>query len=147
MGLQVEIVERSSVIVVTLTGPTDITALGPLHDALQVAATEGQTVVLDLRELIHTTSLTDMITALAPAVATLKLVVPSPTGSPQPPVPGAEVYPSVDAAIDAIRAECSPNRGDPTHADLAAKFGDLSARYAHMIGQCRQLLDNVENPS
>ena len=40
MGLQVEIVERSSVIVVTLTGPTDIAALEPLHDALQLAASE-----------------------------------------------------------------------------------------------------------
>ncbi len=47
MGLQVEIAERSSVIVVTLTGPTDIEALEPLHDASQVAASEGQTVVLD----------------------------------------------------------------------------------------------------
>ena len=53
MGLQVEIVERSSVIVVTLTGPTDIAALEPLHDALHVAASEGQSVVLDLREINH----------------------------------------------------------------------------------------------
>jgi hypothetical protein len=88
MGLQVEIVERSSVIVVTLTGPTDIAALEPLHDALQVAASEGQTVVLDLRELTHSTPLTDMIAALGSAVATLMLVVPSTTGSPQSAVPG-----------------------------------------------------------
>jgi len=41
MSLQVEIVERSSVIVVTVTGPTDIAALEPLNGALQVAAIEG----------------------------------------------------------------------------------------------------------
>ena len=106
MGLQVEIVERSSVIVVTVTGPTDIGALEPLHDALRVAASEGQTVVLDLRELTHPSPWTGIIDALGPAVATLKLVVRSPTGSAQPPVPGAAVYTGVDAAIDAIRAKC-----------------------------------------
>jgi hypothetical protein len=145
MGLQVEIVEGSAVIVVTLTGPTDIAALEPLHEALQVAASEGQTVVLDLRELTHASPLTDIIDALGPAVAALKLVVQSPTGAAQPPVPRVEVYTSVDAAIDAIRNKCSPN-GDTTDADLAAKFDDLSARYAHMIGHCRQLLHDVENP-
>ena len=113
MGLQVEIVERSSVIVVTLTGPTDIEALKPLHDALHVAAGEGQTVVLDLRELSHASG-TGIIEALGPAVATLKLVVPSPTGAAQPPVPGTQVYTSVDAAIDAIRDKCSPTATRPT---------------------------------
>ena len=104
MGLQVEIVERGSVIVMTLTGPTDITALEPLHDALQVAASEGQTVVLDLWELTHASPLTDIIDALGPAVATLKLVVQSPTGAAQPAVPRVEVYTSdVDACDDALR--------------------------------------------
>jgi hypothetical protein len=145
MGLQVEIAERSSVIVVTLTGPTGIGALEPLHDALQTAASEGQTVVLDLRELTHASRLTGIVDALGPAVTTLKLVMRSPTSSTQSPVPGAEVYTSVEAAIDAIRADCAPN-GDTTDADLAAKFDDLSHRYAHMIGRCRQLLPTVENP-
>jgi hypothetical protein len=107
MGLQVEIVESGSVIVVTPTGP-DIAALEPLHDALQVAASQGQTVVVDLRELTPATPRTDI--------------------------------------IDAMRAERSPH-GDTTDADLAAKFADLSDRYAHMIGHCRQLLSNLENPA
>ncbi|HUJ64484.1 MAG TPA: hypothetical protein VLX59_03035 [Acidimicrobiales bacterium] len=145
MGLRVEIVEGSSVIVVTLTGPTDIAALEPLHDALHVAASEGKTVVLDVRELTHVTALTSIIDALGPAAATLKLVVRPPTLSAQPPVPGAEVHTSVDAAIDATGAGSSPN-GATTDADLAAKFHDLSDRYAQMIGHCRQLLHDVENP-
>jgi hypothetical protein len=145
MGLQVEIVERSSVIVVTLTGPTDIAALEPLHDALRVAASEGQTVVLDLRELTRARARAGIIEALVPAVATLKLVVRSPTGCAQPPLPGTEIYTSVDAAIAAIRADSPPN-GDTTDAGLAAKFDDLSDRYAHMIGHCRQLLHDAENP-
>ena len=104
MGLQVEIVERGSVIVMTLTGLTDIAALEPLHDALQAAAGEGQTVVLDLRELSHASPLTDIIDALGPAVDTLKLVVQSPTGAAQPAVPRVEVYTSdVDACDDALR--------------------------------------------
>lgn len=144
MGLQVEIVESASVIVMTLTGPTDIAALEPLHDALQVAASEGQTVVLDLRELAHASPMTDIIDALGPAVDTLKLVVRSPTGA-QSPVPAVEVYTSLDAAIDAIRNKCFPN-GDTTDADLAAKFDDLSDRYAQMIRHCRALLHDVENP-
>ena len=146
MGLQVEIVERSSVIVVTVTGPTDLAALEPFHDALHVAASEGQTVVLDLSELTHDSPWTGIIDGLGPASATLKLVGRSPTGSAQPAVPGAEVYTSVDAAIDAIRAERGLN-GDTTDAELAAKFDHLSDRYAHMIGLCRQLLHNVENPA
>ena len=145
MGLQVEIVESGSVIVMTLTGPTDIAALEPLHDALHVAASEGQTVVLDLKELTHASPLAGIIDFLGPAVDTLKLVVRSPTGAAQPPVPAAEVYTSLDAAIDAIRSKCSPN-GDTTNADLVAKFNDLSDRYTHMIGHCRQLLHDVENP-
>jgi hypothetical protein len=145
MGLGVEIVEGGSVIVMTLTGPSDIAALEPLHDALQVAASQGQTVLLDLRELAPVPPLTDIIDALGPAVATLKLVVPSPTLAAQPPGPAAQVYTSVDAAIDAIQNQRSPH-GDTTDAELAAKFHDLSDRYAHMIGHCRQLLHNVENP-
>lgn len=144
MGLQVEIVERSSVIVVTLTGPTDIAALEPLHDALQVAASEGKAVVLDLRELTHASPVTGIIEALGPVEATLKLVVRAPADSALPPVTGAEVYTSIDAAIAATRAEGSHN-GEPTDADLTAKFDDLRHRYAQMIGHCRQLLHNVEN--
>jgi hypothetical protein len=121
MGLQVEIVERSSVIVMTLTGLTDIGELEPLHDALHVAASEGQAVVLDLTGLSRASPGTEIIDALGPAAATLKLVARFPTGSAQPPVPGAEVYPSVDAAIAAIRNSSSPS-GEPTGADLARQI-------------------------
>ena len=41
MGLQIETIEHSSAIVVTLTGATDVGALEPLQDALRVAASEG----------------------------------------------------------------------------------------------------------
>jgi len=88
--------------------------------------------------------LTSTINALGTAAATLKLVVPSPSGSSQPPVAETEVYTNVNPAIDAIGAEYSPN-GDPTDPDLAAKFDDLRDLYAQMIGHCRQLLQNVEN--
>jgi len=39
----------------------------------------------------------------------------------------------------------TPQNGDPTDPDLAAKFDDLRDLYAQMIGHCRQLLQNVEN--
>jgi hypothetical protein len=101
--------------------------------------------VLDLRELIHASPVTGIIDAVGPAVATLKLVVRAPTDSAPPPVTETEVYTSIDAAIDATRAERSHN-GEPTDADLTAKFDDLRHRYAQMIGHCRQLLRNAENP-
>ena len=141
MALKVEIVERSSVIVVTLTGGTDIAALGPLHDALQVAASERKTVVLDITELAHASPLTAIIDAVGPAVATLKIVArPSVTAT----VSAGrlpEVYASVDAAIQSVRS----TNGEPTDDDLVAKFDDLHARYEQMINACRQLLDSVEN--
>src|SRR5579862_9346257 len=104
MAVEVEIVERSSVIVVTLTGGTDIAALEPLNDAIQVAASEGKTVVLDIRELTHAGPLSGIIEVLGPVAATLKIVAhPSATAS-YPHVAYTEIYTSVDAAIDAVRS-------------------------------------------
>ena len=139
MGLEIEIVERSSVIVVTISGGTPIEALEPLHDALRVAANEGQTVVVDLSELTDTDPLGGIIDTLGPAAPALKLVArPSP---PPIQVPGGhtEIYPSVDAAISAARG-VGQTASDPTHVDLAAKFDALAERYAQMINHCRQLL-------
>jgi hypothetical protein len=144
MGLEVEIVEHGSIIVVTITGPTDIAALQPLRDALEVAVGEGQTIVVDISELTHTSSWTAIIDALGPAVATRTVVVRSP-GSPQLSLPRTGAYTSVDAAIEAIRAERSPN-GNTNDTNLTAKFDDLSDRYAKMISHRRQLLSNIENP-
>jgi hypothetical protein len=144
MGLQVEIVERSSVIVVTLTGATDIGALEPLHDALRVAAGDGQAVVLDVRELTHAPTSGGIIDDLGLTAATLKLVARSSTESARPPVSGVEVYPSVHAAIDAIRAEY-PTNSHLIAANPAAQSDDLRERFAQMINGCRQLLERVED--
>ena len=57
--------------------------------------------MLDLRALTHASPRTGIIDVLAPAVATVQLVVRSPSGSAQPPAAGLEVYTTVDAAIDA----------------------------------------------
>ena len=143
MGLQIEIVEASSVIVVTLTGATDLGAIEPLQDAIRAAAGEGQTVVLDITELSHSNPLGGIIDALGPAVAALTLVARPSATSQRQPVGPLDVYTSVDAAIDAVRAD---NVADhkPTDEDLAAKFDDLRQRYAQMINQCRQLLQNAE---
>ena len=141
MALEVEIVERSSVIVVTFTGATDIGALEPLNDALQVAASEGKTVVLDITGLAHPSPLTDITDALGPAAATMKIVTRPSVTAAVPPGASTEVYTSVDAAIDAVRsANCKPS-----DEDLVAKFNDLSARFEQMINTCRQLLDSAEN--
>lgn len=144
MGLHIEIIERSSVIVVTLTGATDLGALQPLHDAVQVAAGEGRTVVLDITELAPAAALTGIIDAIGPIAGTLKLVAsPSTTaGKPAADYPG--IYTSVEAAIGAIRP--GDPTADPSDADLAAQFDDLRERYALMIDRCRQLLHHTEYP-
>jgi hypothetical protein len=141
MAVEVEIVERSSVIVVTLTGGTDIGALEPLHDALQVAASEGKTVVLDITELARACPLTGIIDVLGPAAATLKIVAHPSAAATDPPVGYTEVYTSVDAAIGAARSANS----EPSDGDLVAKFDDLRTRYEQMINTCRQLLDSAES--
>jgi hypothetical protein len=141
MAVEVEIVARSSVIVVTLTGPTDLAALEPLNDALRVAAREGKTVVLDIRDLAHASPLTGIIDVLGPAAPTLKIVAhPSATAT-DPAVGYTEIYTSVDAAIDAVRSA----NGEPSDGDLVAKFDDLRTRYEQMINTCRQILDSAEN--
>ena len=143
MGLQIKIVEACSVIVVTLTGATDLEAIEPLQDAIRSAASEGQTVVLDITELSHSHTLAGVIDALGPAVAALRLVARPSASSQRPPVGPVEVYTSVAAAIHAPRAGNVANI-EPTDVDLAAKFDDLRERYAQMINQCRQLLQNAE---
>ena len=100
MGLQIEIVEHSSAMVVTLTGATDLGALEPLQDVLRVAAIEGTTVVLDISEICP---LTEIIDAFEPAMAALNLTAPSAAGPPDRPLCQHVVYPSVDAAIAAAR--------------------------------------------
>lgn len=140
MALEVEIVERSSVIVVTLTGATDIEALEPLADALQVAASEGNTVVLDITELAHASPLR-IIDTLGPAAATLKIVARPSASANDEPGEYPMVYTSVNAAIQSVRSA----NGEPSDDGLVAKFHDLSARYEQMINTCRKLLDSVEN--
>ena len=103
MGLQIETIEHSSAIVVTLTGATDVGALEPLQDALRVAGSEGRTVVLDISEVTHNSPLTEIIDAFGPAVAALKLVARSAAGPLDRPHCHSVVYPSVDAAIAAAR--------------------------------------------
>ena len=141
MALEVEIVERSSVIIVTLTGGTDIGALEPLNDALQVAASEGNTVVLDITELAHAGPLTTIINAIGEAAATLKIVARPSVTAGDLPAGHSEVYTSVDAAIQSVRTANGASSDD----DLVVKFDDLSARYEQMINTCRQLLDSAEN--
>ena len=145
MGLQIEIIERSSVIVVTLTGATELGALQPLHDALRVAAGEGKTVVVDITAVTQAGALTGVIDALGPIAGTLKLVAPYSAIAGQPPADYPEIYPSVEAAISAIRLG-DPSTTKLSDADLAARFDDLRERYALMIERCRQLLQDAEHP-
>lgn len=145
MGLQIEIVERSSVIVVTLTGATDVGAIAPLQDALRVAASEGKTVVLDITELTRASSLTEIVDALGPAVMALKLVARPTSTLAQLPARHTEIYPSVGAAIAAIR-DTGQIESSPTFDDLAAKFDVLRDRYAQMIEHCQQLLQHAGKP-
>lgn len=141
MAIEIEIVEPSSIIVVTLTGGTDIGALQLLDDALQMAANEKKTVVLDIRELTHASPPTGIIDALGSVATTLKIVA-SPSVNPNDrPVGYPEVYTSVDAAIESVGAA----DGELSDNDLVTKFDDLSARYEQMINTCRQLLDRAEN--
>jgi len=144
MALQVEIIERSSVIVVTLTGRTDVGTLVPLQDALRIAASEGKTVVLDITDISHDGPLAEIIDALGPAGAMLKLVARPSATSPWLAAGPTEIYPSVEAAIEASRTGEAP-RTYSTNRDLAAKFDDLRDRYAQMIDQCRQLLESAQN--
>ena len=146
MGLEIEIVEASSVILVTLTGATDFGAIEPLQDAIRAAASDGQAVVLDITELSFSDPLGEIIDALGPAVAALTLVARPSAAHLQLSVTPVEVYSSVDAAIGALRAG-TPAASKPTDEDLAAKFDDLRQRYAQMINQCRQLLQDAESHS
>lgn len=143
MGLQIEIVERSSVIVVTLTGATDLGALEPLNDALRAATEEGTTVVLDITQVAQAGALTAIIEAIGPAATTLKLVSTPSTKAGLPPGGYPGIYASVEAAIAVIRA-AETSSAQPSDADLAAKFADLGERYEQMIDQCRQLLYGAE---
>ena len=134
MGLQIKIVEACSVIVVTLTGATDLEAIEPLQDAMRAAASEGQTVVLDITKLSHTDPVTGIIDVLGPAAAALKLVARPSVIHVQLPDTAGAVYTGVADAIDAVRAgDLAPST--PTDEDLAAKFDDLRERYAAMINQ------------
>jgi hypothetical protein len=147
MGLCIDIVERHSVIVVTITGRADAGALEPLQDALRVAASAARTVVVDITALTDARSRTGILEVLDREPAMVKVVTrPSPTGS-QPPNHltdvTAEVYASVGAAIDATRAGRT-GKTEPSDDDLAAKFGTLTKRYAEMINRCRQLLQDAE---
>ena len=141
MGLQIEIIERSSVIVLTLTGATELGALEPLYDALRVAGLEGKTVVVDITAVTQPGALTGVINALGPIAGTLKLVAPhSSTAADYP-----ETYPNVEAAVSAIRLG-DPSTAKLSDADLAAMFDDLRERYALMIDRCRRLLHDAEHP-
>lgn len=145
MGLQIEIIERSSVIVVTLTGATELGALEPLHDALGVAAGEGKTVVLDITELTYAGALTGVIDAIGPTAGTLKVVASRSVTSAGPPADYPGIYPSVEAAISDIRPGTPPATA-LTDIDLAAEFDDRLERYALMIDRGRQLLHTTEYP-
>jgi hypothetical protein len=139
MGLQIETIEHSSAIVVTLTSATDVGALEPLQDALRVAASEGTTVVLDISEITHNCPLTEIIDAFGPAMAAIKLVAPSAAGPLDRPLCQHVVYPSVDAAIAAARTTSNLAKQD-----LAAEFDALADHYAQMIDHCPQFLDKAE---
>jgi hypothetical protein len=137
MGLQIEIMERSSVIVVTLTGATD---------ALQVAVNEGTVVVLDITELTRDSPLPGISDVFGPAVAALKLVARPTATSLQPHAWKTDIYPSVDAAIAAARDGHSAS-SNLTDEHLAAKFGGLRDQYGQIINECRQLLRIAEMPA
>jgi hypothetical protein len=90
MGLHIEIVERQSVIVVKLSGPTGLASLNPLQAAVSAAISDGQEVVVDLTELAGADlgSLARLIEDLGPsAAAHLKVVDSRPRLADQSPNP------------------------------------------------------------
>ena len=139
MGVQIEIVERNSAIVVTLTGATDPAVLEPLQDALGVAAKEGKAVVLDITDLGENKSLDRIVTALGSAITALKVVAPNLAGPSESSEDAMVLYPNVDSAIAALRRDRHSE-----DIDLAAKYDDLEKRYEQMINKCRQLLETLD---
>lgn len=116
MGLQIEIIERSSVIVVTLTGATDPGALEPLRGALRLAAGEGRTVVIDITGMTQAGALTGVIDAMGPMAGALKLVAPDSATTRRHGAGHPRTYISVEAAVSAARLVGVARDGRPVQA-------------------------------
>jgi hypothetical protein len=148
MGLHIEIVERRSVIVVKLSGPTDLASLNPLQAAVSAAISDGQEVVLDLTELVCADlgSLSGLIEDLGPSAAAHLKVVHS-RGSPADQSPETawgpiRIYPNV---IEATRpSDSQPPHGADDLAEMRVKFDALGDKYQQAIKACRDLLRTAE---
>ena len=139
MGLNFEISEPRSAIVVTLSGATELDALRPLRAALAAAMDDGQTVVVNLDNLPHldTDLLAELLAQAEPVAGQLRLVARrtellgaiAAFGSD----PRIEINPSGTAAVD------GPGN------DLPAKFANLSDQYRAAIDECRWLLRRLDD--
>jgi anti-anti-sigma regulatory factor len=165
MRLQIEVSDRDSAIVVTLSGNTDVGALEPLKAALVAAASEGRAVVVVLDGLaeVNTASLKDLIEGTGTAATHIRLVTARPELRLQilrAGVDPIEVHSSVAAATGRHRSppetchmvleneepatDAGSGLGQPGHCDLGAKYANLQAQYREAIARCRELLQTVE---
>lgn len=131
MGIQIEITEQRSVIVVTLSGATGVTALAPLTEALLAAASEGRSIIIDINNLrdIDTSSLAELIDLLGLAPVQLK-VVSERTGSEQrwAALSQIDTDPSVAAALDEIVSSPPPTRARDDMSDRESQHQVRDAR-------------------
>ena len=159
MGLEIQ--TGGAGITVTLSGATDIAALGPLMSGLLAASSEGKSVVVNLDGVTGLDAaavgrLLDTIQLVSPRV---RLVVR------QPLLPGAidgrDGHPKFTyLRFDVARGATAPAGSDPTGsrgarhafvprsnepacAEIASPRGDLTqleAQYRHAIQRCREFL-------
>jgi anti-anti-sigma factor len=165
MGLDIQIGEQGSAIVVTVSGSTDLAALEPLSSAILAAASGGRTVVVDLDDVaeLDTKTLGGFLGGIESASDQIRLVAHSPNLREligQASSHQIMVCATVAAALDGNRRReghdepsDGPDRGDPPQGgeaidvdpvDLREKFAQLESQYRVAISRCRDLLQSAE---
>ena len=156
MGLQIDIGDQDSTIVITLSGRTDVAALEPIRDALFAAAQEGRTVVVDLNQLadLDAEGLRQFLNWIEAIGDRLRLVADRPDirrllAQADPGSTGIRA--TVAAALDAdTQPSTAKDRTDANGHDqgpsreLTAMFADLEDQYRKTIERCRELLETAE---
>ena len=157
MGLQIDVGDQDSTIVITVSGGTDVAAPEPIRDALFAAAQEGRTVVLDLSQLVdldaeglrqflnRIEAIGDRIRLVADRPDIRRLLAQADPGS-------TGIHATVAAAVEAeTQPSTAKDRTDANGHDhgpsreLQAMFADLEDQYRQAIERCRELLETAEH--